>query len=135
MKKNLKEFPIDHKRRVNITFSNLPFSDSKFLSPATLSSEKYLTLFQRLSFQLPLTSIFLSVPLFIISFLNHILYIWYLFYFVCLFRAAPAANGGSQARGAIRAVAVATGLHQSHSNTTSESCLQPTPQLTAMPDP
>ena len=46
--------------------------------------------------------------------------------------AAPAAYGGSQARGQIGAVA--TGLHQSHSNTGSEPRLQPTPQLTATPD-
>ena len=32
----------------------------------------------------------------------------------CLFRAAPAAYGGSQARGPIRATAA--GLHHSHSN-------------------
>ena len=31
--------------------------------------------------------------------------------------------------------AVAAGLRQSHSNVGSEPCLQPTPQLTAMPDP
>ena len=47
--------------------------------------------------------------------------------------AAPAAYGGSQARGPIRAVAVS--LCQSHSNARSEPRLQPTPQLTAMPDP
>ena len=47
--------------------------------------------------------------------------------------AAPAAYGGSQARGLIGAVA--TGLHQSHSNKGSELHLKPTPQLTAMPDP
>ena len=47
--------------------------------------------------------------------------------------AAPAAYGGSQARGPIGAVA--TGLRHSHSNTKSELCLQPTPQLTATPDP
>ena len=47
--------------------------------------------------------------------------------------AAPAAYGGSQARGPIGAVA--TGLHQSHSNAGSEPRLQPTPQLTATPDP
>ena len=47
--------------------------------------------------------------------------------------ATPAAYGGSQARGPIGAVA--TGLHQSHSNVGSELRLQPTPQLTAMPDP
>ena len=46
--------------------------------------------------------------------------------------AAPAAYGGSQARGPIGAVA--TGLRQSHSNAGSEPRLQPTPQLTATPD-
>ena len=53
----------------------------------------------------------------------------------CLFwgRAAPAAYGGSQARGLIRAIG--TGLHQSHSNEGSELSLRPTPQLTATPDP
>ena len=58
------------------------------------------------------------------------------FFFFCLFAfswAVPMAYGGSQARGLIRAVAAS--LHQSHSNAGSESCLQPTPQLTAMPDP
>ena len=39
--------------------------------------------------------------------------------------AAPAAYGGSQARGLIGAVA--TGLRQSHSNSGSEPRLQPTP--------
>ena len=55
---------------------------------------------------------------------------------VCLFafsRAAPMAYGGSQARGLIRAVAAS--LRQSHSNAGSEPRLQPTPQLTATPDP
>ena len=47
--------------------------------------------------------------------------------------AAPAAYGGSQARGRIGAIA--TGLRQSHSNAGSEPRLQPTPQLTATPDP
>ena len=51
----------------------------------------------------------------------------------CLFRAAPAAYGGSQARGRIRAVAA--DLSHSHSNIGSEPRLQPTPQLMAMPDP
>ena len=41
--------------------------------------------------------------------------------------------GGSQVRGLIRAIAA--GLRQSHSNAGSEPRLQPTPQLTAMPDP
>ena len=41
--------------------------------------------------------------------------------------------GGSQAWGFIGAVA--TGLRQSHSNAGFEPRLQPTPQLTATPDP
>ena len=45
----------------------------------------------------------------------------------------PMAYGGSQARGLIGAVA--TGLRQSHSKAGSEPRLQPTPQLTATPDP
>ena len=46
--------------------------------------------------------------------------------------AAPAAYGGSQARGLIGAVAAS--LHQSQSNTSSEPRLRPTPQLMATPD-
>ena len=42
-------------------------------------------------------------------------------------------SGGSQARGLIGAVAAH--LRQSHSNGESEPHLQPTPQLTATPDP
>ena len=59
--------------------------------------------------------------------------LFFFFFFLLFLWAAPAACGGSQARGPIRAVA--TGLHQSHSNARSEPHLQPTPQLTAMPDP
>ena len=50
--------------------------------------------------------------------------------------AAPAAYGGSRARGLIGVVDA--GLHHSHSNEGSElcePCLRTTPQLTAMPDP
>ena len=59
-------------------------------------------------------------------------------FFFCLFFfaiswAAPMAYGGSQARVQIGAVAIS--LSQSHSNAGSELCLQPTLQLTAMPDP
>ena len=60
----------------------------------------------------------------------------YLFIYFCLFafsRAALVAHGDSQARGLIGAVA--TGLHQSHSNMGSELRLHPIPQLMAMPDP
>ena len=53
--------------------------------------------------------------------------------FFLLVRVAPAAYGGSQARGQIGAVA--TGLCHRHSNARSKPCLQPTPQLTAMPNP
>ena len=48
-------------------------------------------------------------------------------------RAIPMAYGGSQARGLIGAVA--TGVHQGHSNMGSEPRLQPTPKLMATPDP
>ena len=57
-------------------------------------------------------------------------------FFFCLFvffRAASAAYGSSQARRRIQAVAAS--LHHSHSNARSKPYLQPTPQLTAMPDP
>ena len=47
-----------------------------------------------------------------------------------LFRAAPAAYGGSLARVLIRA----DSLHHSHSNARSKPCLQPSPQLRARPD-
>ena len=50
-----------------------------------------------------------------------------------LFRAAPVAYGGSQARDLIGSVA--TGLRHSHSNARSESRLWPTPQLSATLDP
>ena len=67
--------------------------------------------------------------------LNYSYYLVFLFVF-CLFAfsgAAPAAYGGSQARGLIGAVA--TGLRQSHSYAGSEPSLRPTPQLTATLDP
>uniref|UniRef100_A0A8D1F786 Transthyretin n=1 Tax=Sus scrofa TaxID=9823 RepID=A0A8D1F786_PIG len=60
----------------------------------------------------------------------------FIYLFFCLFafsRADPEAYGGSQAKSGIRAVAA--GLRHSHSNVGSEPLLQPTPQLTAMPDP
>ena len=63
----------------------------------------------------------------------HILY-FSIYYEVLTFsRATPAACGSSQARGQIRAET--TGLHYSHSNAGSKSCLWPVPQLTAIPDP
>ena len=59
-------------------------------------------------------------------------FVLFLFLFL-LFRVTPLAYGGPQLRGQVRAVAA--GLHHSHSNTGSEPCLRPTPQLTATPDP
>ena len=55
------------------------------------------------------------------------------FFFFLTFLAAPKAYGSSQTRGQIRATAAS--LHQSYNNTGSELHLQPTSQLTAMPDP
>ena len=52
---------------------------------------------------------------------------------ICLFRAAPVAYGGSQARALIRAGAA--GLCHSHSHAGSEPRLRPTPQLRATVDP
>ena len=52
--------------------------------------------------------------------------------FILLFRAATVAYGGSQGRGLTGDTTAS--LHQSHSNAGSKQCLQPTPQLTAMPD-
>ena len=61
--------------------------------------------------------------------------LWFFkFYFLFLvFRAAPVAHGSSQVWGQIGATAAS--LYHSHSSARSEQCLQPTPQLTAMPHP
>jgi len=76
---------------------------------------------------------YLSFPLGLISILRVGIFFFFLVCFVLLFRVAPAAYGGSQARGPIGAVAA--GLHQSHSNAGSELRRRPTPQLMATPDP
>ena len=60
------------------------------------------------------------------------IYIYIYIYFFGLFRASPAAHGGSQARYPIGAVAA--GLLQSHSNARSKQCLRPIPHLMATPD-
>ena len=59
-------------------------------------------------------------------------YIYIYIYFV-FFRAAPAAYGGSQARGLLRTAAA--GQHHSHGNARSEPPLQPIPQVMAVLDP
>jgi len=61
--------------------------------------------------------------LFFFSFLSF----FFFFFFFGIFRSTPTAYGGSQARGQI--------LHHSHSNGGFMPRLQPTPQLTATPDP
>ena len=53
--------------------------------------------------------------------------------FFCLFRAAGAAYGGSQAMGQIGAAAAS--LHHSRSIARNELRLGPTPQPMVMPDP
>ena len=50
-----------------------------------------------------------------------------------VFKATPAAYGGSEAGGLIGVVAA--DLRHSHSNSGSEPCLRPSPQLTTTPDP
>ena len=54
------------------------------------------------------------------------------FFIYLLFRAAPGAYGGSQAR--VQIGATAASLHHSHGNLGSEPYLRPTPRL-ATPDP
>ena len=56
-----------------------------------------------------------------------------LFFVFCLFRVTPMAYGSSQARSQMGATAAS--LCHSHSNVGSKPSLQPTSQLTAMPDP
>ena len=67
---------------------------------------------------------------------NPLKLVWFGFVLFCLLsRAAPAAYGGSQARGLIGAVAAGHSHSHSHSNTRSEPRLGPTPQRMATPDP
>ena len=74
---------------------------------------------------------FVSIDCFFLT-IDHI-FLPFLFFFFCLFSATPAACGSSQARGPVGATAAS--LHHSHSNTGSEPCLRPTPQLMATPEP
>ena len=73
-----------------------------------------------------------ALPLQQVSHLTSGIFFYFIFFFG-LFRATPMAYGGSQARGQIGPVA--TSLRRSNSNAGSEPRLQPTPQLTATPDP
>ena len=70
-------------------------------------------------------------------FYQHCLFQVLIFFFFAPFfvggDADPTAYGDSQARGPIGATA--TGLHHSHSTARSKLHLQPTPQITATPDP
>ena len=68
-----------------------------------------------------------------VSFLFIYIFIYLFIYLSYVFLDRTEAYGDSQARGRIGAAAA--GLRQSHSNARSKPCLQPTPQLLAMPDP
>ena len=76
--------------------------------------------------------VFCTPSMSLFFFFNFFILLLFFFVFLLFLWAAPAAYGGSQARGQIRAVAA--GLRQSHSNAGYEPRLQPTPQLTATPD-
>ena len=67
------------------------------------------------------------------SFLFFFLFVCLFVLNFCLFRAIPVAYASSQTRGPIRAAAAS--LHHRHSKKGSEPRLQPTPRLTATPDP
>ena len=69
------------------------------------------------------------VHLFSLFFVDFYIYILFYYFF---FRATPGAYRSSQARGQIGSSA--DGLCHSHHSVRSEPCLQPTPQLTTMPD-
>ena len=75
----------------------------------------------------------LNISLDLSFFFSFFFFFFFFFFFSGSSRATPEAYGDSQARGLIGAVD--DGLCQSHSNAGSELCLQPTPQLMAMPDP
>ena len=64
---------------------------------------------------------------------SHLFTFLFIFLSFCPFRAAPAAYGGSQARGRIGATAA--DLHHSLSNARSEPRLRATLELMATPDP
>ena len=85
---------------------------------------------QTLAVDLP--PLFTASPALVRPFLFLSFFLFFFFFFV-FSRAVPMACGGSQARIIIRAAAA--GLRYSHSNARSEPRLQPTPQLTATPDP
>ena len=77
---------------------------------------------------------FVSVfSFFLFCFVLWVFFCFLFFVFFAISWAAPMTYGSSQARGLIGAVAA--DLRQSHRNKGSEPRLQPTPQLTAMPDP
>ena len=62
-----------------------------------------------------------------------LLFLFFNFIFILLFRAESAAHGGSQARS--RIAVTAAGLHRGYSNAGCKLPLRPTPELTAKLDP
>ena len=63
---------------------------------------------------------------------SSLLSFFFFFFLSFVFCLCLIAYGGFQARGLIRAIAA--GLRHSHSNTRSELCLRPTPELMETPD-
>ena len=68
-----------------------------------------------------------------LSFVSGKFFVFWVLLFCFVFRAAPVTYGNSQAMDGTGAAAAS--LCHSHSNVGSEPRLQPTPQLTAVPDP
>ena len=128
----------------NLHYYFLPFSHMFSISPfywhfnISIQYDKFLSLKNSsLKSKSPLTSTYFfllqrcscwktSLAFYMLAFYNFFLFFFFL-------RVTPVAYGDSQARGWIGAVA--TSHSHSHSNAISELSLQPTPKLTATPDP
>ena len=118
-------------QKIYVYFCQVPGSTINFSS---LSIWELFSFHREYEFLLPS---FCVHPLMVVTFKSPVflkfIYLLFFWSFFVFSRAAPTAYGGSHARGQIGAVA--SGLHHSHSNSGSGLPLQPTPQLTAMPDP
>ena len=108
-----------HDSRVTGVLYLLSFSHISLIPPYTSP------LANTCSFSVPVSLLLFYICSFVLLFMYVFIYL--------LFRAAPSACGGSQAKGLIEAIAAS--LCQGHSNVGSEPCLWPTPQLTATLDP
>ena len=109
------EKPLAKEMKHKQLFSYLPLTQCWFIVWWTkISSETKIATCLRYILHLEIT-----------TFNLHYLWLFFFFFFFCPFRATPVAYGGSQARSLIGAVAAV--LCQSHSNTSSEPSLRPTP--------